>query len=184
MTEGKTLKKISGFVPSAVTAIRLALILPLVYLINNNLYVLGAALFLFSVSTDLIDGYLARKLGATSKFGTYFDATTDFIFILSLFATFITKGFCADWVLYVMTSVFAAFVLTSLRLTKVYDPVGKHYCSLLFGAIALRFFLSNQLFYDAVTLSVTAFAAASILSRATFIIEKHRSPAETKKLYK
>ncbi len=137
-------------------------------------------MFLFSVSTDFLDGYLARKLDASSRFGAYFDAATDFIFILSLFAAFITKGFCAGWVLYVMSTVFVAFVLTSRHLTEIYDPVGKHYGSLLFGVIALRFFLSSQLFYDAVTISVTAFAAASILSRTTFIIAKHRNSSEAK----
>lgn len=80
-----------------------------------------------------------------------------------------------------MAAVFAAFVLTSLNLTKIYDPVGKYYGSLLFGVIALRFFLSGQLFYDAVTISITAFAAASILSRATFIITERRDPSENQK---
>ena len=80
-----------------------------------------------------------------------------------------------------MTAVFAVFILTSLRLTKIYDPVGKHYGSLLFAVITPRFFLTSPLFYDAVTISVTAFAAASILSRAIFVIEKHRKPSETTK---
>jgi len=133
-------------------------------------------LFLFSVSTDFLDGYLARKLGASSRFGAYFDVTTDFIFVLSLFAAFIPQGVCAGWVLFIMVAEFVGFVLTSLYLTKIYDPVGKYYGSLLFGVLCLRFFLSGQLFYDVVTVSVTAFAVASILSRAYFIIEKRKSP--------
>jgi phosphatidylglycerophosphate synthase len=151
-------------------------VLPLVYLINNGLYFPGAILFLFSVSTDFLDGYLARKLDASSRFGAYFDATADFIFVLSLFAAFIPKGFCADWVLFVMATEFVGFVSTSLYFTKIYDPVGKHFGSLLFAVLFLRFILSGQLFYDAVTVSVTAFAAASILSRAAFITAKRRNP--------
>lgn len=161
-------------IPSAATAVRLALVLPLVYLVNNGLYFLGVVLFLFLASTDFLDGYLARNLGASSRFGAYFDVTTDFILVLSLFAAFLPKGFCADWALFVMAAEFVGFVLTSHYLTKIYDPVGKYYGSLLFGVVGLRFFLSGQLFYDAVTVSVTAFAAASLLSRATCIVEKRK----------
>lgn len=176
LKDGKTLRSIRSLVPSAVTTVRLALVLPLVYLVSNDLYFLGTILFLFSVSTDFLDGFLARRLSVSSKFGAYFDVTTDFISIFSLFVAFIPKGFCAEWVLLVIAAVFAEFFLTSRYLTKIYDPVGKYYGSLLFGLIGLRFFLSGQLFYDGVTVSVTTFAAASILSRATFIIEKRRDP--------
>lgn len=130
-------------------------------------------MFLFSVSTDFLDGYLARKLDASSRFGAYFDVTTDFIFVLSLFAAFIPKGFCTDWVLFIMAAEFVGFILTSLYFTKIYDPVGKYYGSLLFGVLFLRFFLSGQLFYGIVTVSVTAFAAASILSRTAVILEQY-----------
>jgi phosphatidylglycerophosphate synthase len=57
---------------------------------------LGASLFLFLLATDYLDGFLARKLGVPSRFGTYFDATTDFVFVFCMFAAFIPKGFCAD----------------------------------------------------------------------------------------
>jgi hypothetical protein len=80
-----------------------------------------------------------------------------------------------------MAAVFMGFVLTSLYSIKIYDPVGKYYGSLLFGVIGLRFFLSGQLFYDIVTICVTVFAAASILSRATFILEKRKGPCEVKR---
>jgi hypothetical protein len=72
-------------------------------------------------------------------------------------------------------AVFALFVLTSRFSSKIYDPVGKYYGSLLYGAIGLRFILSGQLFYDVVTVGVVVFSAASILSRATFFLKKQFS---------
>jgi len=172
LKDKETLRTIRNCVPSAVTALRLALVPPLVFFVSNDLYIHGAGLFLFLLATDLFDGFLARKFDVSSKFGTYFDVTTDFILVFSVFAAFIPKGFCADWTLAAIIVVFAEFMLTSLFLNKTYDPVGKYYGSLLYGAIGLRFILSGQFFYDVVTVGVTTFTVASVLSRGTFLLKK------------
>ena len=130
--------------------------------------------------TDFLDGYLARKLGASSKFGTYFDVTADFILIFSIFLVFGSKGFYADWVLILVAAMFAGFVLTSRASGKIYDPVGKYYGSLLYGAIGLRFILSGPLFYSVVTVGIVAFSAASILTRAIFILKKTQTTRKVK----
>jgi phosphatidylglycerophosphate synthase len=135
----------------------------------------GAALFLFLLFTDFLDGYLARKHGVSSKFGTYFDVTADFILVFSMFLAFGSEGFYAEWILILIAAVFTGFVLTGLSSNKVYDPVGKYYGSLLYGAIGLRFIFSGPLFYDVVTVGVVVFSAASILSRAIFLLKKHFS---------
>ena len=168
----ETFQRARNRIPSGVTALRFALVPPLVFLISNNSHFLGAGLFLFLISTDFFDGFLARKYSLSSKFGMYFDVTTDFVFVFSMFAAFIQKGFCAIWILAVITVVFVEFLLTSLFLTKPYDPVGKYFGSLLYGMIGFRFILSGQFFYDAVTVGVAAFAVASIVSRAVFILKK------------
>ena len=166
---------INSRVPSAVTAVRLGFVPPLVFLVGNGMLFYGAVLFLFLLFTDFLDGYLARKLGVSSKFGTYFDVTADFILVFSMFLVFGSAGFCADWVLIVIAAVFAGFVLTSRFSSKIYDPVGKYYGSLLYGTIGLRFIFSGKFFYDVVTVGVVAFSAASILSRATFLLKKNFS---------
>jgi phosphatidylglycerophosphate synthase len=160
--------------PSAVTAVRLALVPLLVYLINNEQFLFGGMLFLSLVATDFLDGYLARKLGVSSKFSAYFDATADFVLIFCLFAAFIPQGFCAEWVLLIIGAVFVEFILTSRSLVAMYDPIGKYFGSLLFGLIALRFFISGQFFYGAVTVVVPVSAAASILSRVVSIFREHQ----------
>jgi phosphatidylglycerophosphate synthase len=135
----------------------------------------GAILFLLLLCSDLLDGYLARRFGVSSKFGTYFDVVTDFVFVSSMFMVFIPKGFCPDWVLVLIAAVFVQFVLTSLFSDKIYDPVGKYYGSLCYGAIGLRFILSGQFFYDIVTVGIVGFAVASILSRAAFFVKIART---------
>jgi len=167
--------EINSLIPSAITAVRLGFVPLLMFLVSNGMLFYGAALFLFLLFTDLLDGYLARKLGVFSSFGTYFDVTADFILVFSMFLVFGSVGFYADWVLILIAAVFAEFVLTIHFSSKIYDPVGKYYGSLLYGAIGLRFILSGQLFYNVVTVGIVAFSAASILSRATFLLKKHFS---------
>ena len=162
-------------VPSAITAMRLGLVPLLVFLVGDGTLFYGAALFLFLLFTDFLDGYLARKLGVSSKFGTYFDVTADFILVFSLFLAFGSEGFYAEWVLILVAAVFAGFMLTSRSSSRAYDPVGKYYGSLLYGAIGLRFLFSGPLFCSVVTVGVVTFSAASILSRATLLLKEHFS---------
>ena len=131
----------------------------------------GAVLFLTLLCTDLLDGYLARRFALSTKFGTYFDVTTDFIFVFCMFLTFNSKGFVPEWILAIITLVFVLFIITSVYSDEIYDPVGKYYGSLLYSAIGLRFAVSGQFFYDVATIGITGFAAATILSRAVSFIK-------------
>jgi hypothetical protein len=92
-----------------------------------------------------------------------------------MFLTFNSKGFVPGWVLVLITFVFAQFVITSVYSDNIYDPVGKYYGSLLYGAIGLRFILSEQFFYDIAMAGITGFAAATILSRAVSFIKTMRT---------
>ena len=166
---------IDSRVPSAITALRFGLVPLLVFLVSNGMLVYGAVLFLFLLFTDSLDGYLARKNEVTSKFGTYFDATVDFTLIFSMFIVFGCEGFYAGWILILVAAVFAVFVVTGRSSTKIYDPVGKYYGSLLYGAIGLRFLFSGPAFYIVVTVGITVFSVASILSRANFILKEQFS---------
>lgn len=168
-------KNTKNKVPSAITAFRLACIPLLFLLVTNDLLIFGACLFLVLLGTDFADGLLARRWGVLSKKGTYFDATTDFIFVFSLFVAWMLKGFCPSWVLVVIAGIFVQFVVTSLYSEEIYDPVGKYFGSLLYGAAGLRFILSGQLFYDIVTVGIVISAAASVTSRAIFFIKTKKT---------
>jgi CDP-diacylglycerol--glycerol-3-phosphate 3-phosphatidyltransferase/cardiolipin synthase len=85
------------------------------------------------------------------------------------------KGFCPSWVLIVIVAVFGQFIVTSLYSGKIYDPVGKYFGSLLYGAAGLRFILSGQFFYDVVTVGIVIFAAASVMSRVIFFIKTRKT---------
>ncbi len=88
---------------NAVTLSRLAMIPLVFYLIvyGNNL--VAAAVFGIAAITDLIDGYVARKLGTVSEFGKVIDPLTDRIFIFfTVVAIFIRFDVPPLWALIVM----------------------------------------------------------------------------------
>ena len=93
LKDEETLRRVRNSVPFGVTGVRFALVPLLVFVVSNDLYVLGAGLFLFMIATDFFDGLLARRHGLSSKFGTYFDVTTDFVFVFSMFVAFIPRDF-------------------------------------------------------------------------------------------
>jgi len=115
--------------------------------------------------SDYLDGYLAKRFGLSSRFGAFFDVTTDFVLIFSMFIVFDSKGFVPNWVLILIAFFFVQFIVTSLYWNMIYDPVGKYYGSLLYGAIGLRFIITGQFFYDSATVVITGFTAVSILAR-------------------
>jgi CDP-diacylglycerol--glycerol-3-phosphate 3-phosphatidyltransferase len=136
----------------------------------------GAILFLSLLCTDFLDGYLARRLGLSSRYGTFFDVIADFILIFSLFLVFNSKGFVPYWVLILIAFFFAQFIVTSLYWDEIYDPVGKYYGSLLYGGTGLRFIISEQLFYDIATVVITVFTVTSILARIFYLRSRAKSP--------
>ena len=133
-------------------------------------------LFLFVIGTDLVDGYVARKLNVTSKLGGYLDVILDFTFISGMYLNFIVKQMYSPWILVIIIGVFTQFVLSNLYLKKtVYDPVGKYYGSLLFGGIGLSILFSNQLIYDIVTFGIVFFTLISLSSRITYFNKSEKN---------
>jgi hypothetical protein len=65
---------------------------------------------------------------------------------MSMFLVFGSQGFVPSWVMILTVLFFAQFIVTSLYSNKIYDPIGKYFGSLLYGAIGLRFIFSGQIF--------------------------------------
>jgi len=60
-----------------ITLIRLLLGVPIVYFLYNEEIFLSIILFLFFLSLDILDGFVARKLKCETVFGKNFDFITD-----------------------------------------------------------------------------------------------------------
>ena len=165
-----------GRVPWAITALRVVALPLLVYSFNQEIKVATYALFLFAVSTDFLDGYIAKKREATSRLGSYFDVTADFLFVSGIFLVFVIEGFYSWWILILMVFVFVQFMLTSVYSKRaVYDPVGKYYGSLMYGGIGLTLLFQEQLMFKIVTVGIVVSTIAALSSRlAYFLLARKR----------
>lgn len=72
----------SVWVPNTLTALRILLLPVLVVLMGNGDRVALIALFLLIGATDAVDGYLARRLDATTRWGSMADAIADRLALL------------------------------------------------------------------------------------------------------
>ncbi len=71
-------------IPNVLSVVRIVLIIPFVLFVMKDNY-LGAAFVLsFSGITDLLDGFIARKLDQVSRFGKILDPAADKITLISI----------------------------------------------------------------------------------------------------
>lgn len=85
--------------PNILTLGRIALIpvFALVYVLTDTLYPIAALLFALAAVTDWLDGYLARKLGQTTTFGTFLDPVADKLIVVTALVLLI-GGHATLWV--------------------------------------------------------------------------------------
>lgn len=160
-------------IPCVLTSFRLVALPFLVYSFFLDMKIIVYFLFLCSIGTDLLDGFVARKLGVSSKSGAFFDVIVDFLFIYILFIAFMIKGFYPTWLLLLLVFVFEQFVLTSLYSKQpIYDPIGKYLGSLFFCGIGLTLLFSEPLVFSIVTIGIVFSTTASILSRLIYFTFK------------
>jgi|SRR5665647_2095752 len=159
-------------IPTFTSSLRVAALPPFFYFytIGNVAACLG--LLAFCAATDFFDGYFARKLGVTSKFGAYYDATTDFILIIGIFAIFHAVGFYSIWLLLLIAASFIQFLVTSYLYRKIYDPVGRYIGSALYIGIALTLLWPIPTIFIFVQYAFVVFFLVSITSRIIDLTRK------------
>jgi phosphatidylglycerophosphate synthase len=163
-----------GLIPSLISSLRVAALPLLLYLYNQGSLALCIALFACAVSTDFFDGYAARRLQVTSRFGAYYDGATDFTLIMGFFGFFFLKGIYPMWLLLLITISFVQFLVTSHYAKKLYDPIGKYMGSALYIGVVLTLIFPMQPTYDFVQYAFTGFFAVSLGSRIISLTEKRR----------
>ena len=170
----RTLQKII-LIPTIISSLRIAGLPLFIYLYSTSNIIACLILLAFSTASDFFDGYLARKLGATSKFGAYYDATTDFALALGIFTFFTVKGFYPFWLPLLITASFVQFIVTSHYAKKIYDPIGKYIGSALYIGIVLTLVFPAQTTYSFVQHAFVGFFLISLGSRI-ISLAKNRNP--------
>jgi len=159
-------------IPAFISSLRIAALPLFFYLFNTANITTCLILLAFCAASDFFDGYLARKLKATSRFGAYYDATTDFILMIGIFAIFYASGYYTIWLLLLIAASFVQFLATSLYAKKLYDPVGRYLGSALYIGITLTLIWPMQATFSFVQFAFFGFLLVSIASRIVSLSRK------------
>jgi phosphatidylglycerophosphate synthase len=162
-----------SLIPTIISSLRIAVLPLFFYLFNTGNITSCLILFASSVATDLFDGYLARKLNVTSRFGAYYDAATDFALVIGIFTFFATKGYYPTWLLLLITASFIQFLASSLYAKKLYDPIGRYIGSALYIGIVLTLIFPTQATFSFVEFAFVGFFLISLASRIASLGVKH-----------
>lgn len=155
--------------PNFTSALRILAVPFLIICLVHEKNAVALLVFIVAGISDVLDGYLARKLHARSSFGAYLDATADFSLILSVYVFFFVSGTVHFFIVLLIVFMFAQFIVTSRAGTPVYDPVGKRFGAVLFASIGVML-LCPQKPVPCVSCYLVALAAAvSLSTRAVFL---------------
>jgi phosphatidylglycerophosphate synthase len=161
--------------PAIISSLRIAVLPLFLYSYNEGNIAACSILLAFSAATDFFDGYIARRLQATSRFGAYYDSTTDFILMFGIFAVFTTKEYYPLWLPLLIAASFFLFLATSHFTKKLYDPVGKYIGSALYIGIVLTLIFPIHPIFIFVEFAFLLFFLVSLGSRIVFLATKHHS---------
>jgi phosphatidylglycerophosphate synthase len=162
-------------IPAFISSLRIAILPLFLYLYNATNITACLIVMAFCAATDFFDGYAARRLNATSRFGAYYDATTDFIRIMGIFAIFYADRYYPIWLLLLISAAFIQFLATSFLAKKLYDPVGRYLGSALYIGVVLTLLWATPAVFTFVQYAFVAFFLVSLASR---IISLTRKPAQ------
>jgi CDP-diacylglycerol--glycerol-3-phosphate 3-phosphatidyltransferase/cardiolipin synthase len=130
----------------------------------------GLGLLAFAGLTDVLDGWLARRLGVCSAAGAYLDAAADGLMVGAGFIVLVARGVYPPWVLVLLGVMFAQFVLVTRGGKPVYDPVGKYYGAALYGVLLALLLVPDVLLSLALLAGVVGLSALSLGSRLLLAI--------------
>lgn len=156
-------------IPNALTSARFLAGPIFFYTFLNNLFSASLFILVFSGITDVLDGYVARKMGTSSDKGAYLDVTADFLLILICFWAYIIKGWYDPLILGLIITMFLLFVATSGLEKPVYDPLGKYLGAYLMLMILISLTFPERVIWQLLLLLLIIICLTSVLTRFFFM---------------
>jgi cardiolipin synthase len=84
-------------VPNIITVVRISLVIPTAWLLWEGYYVSALIVTTLAGASDAVDGWLARRLNAVSRFGAALDPVADKLLVAALFVIFAIQGHLPVW---------------------------------------------------------------------------------------
>ena len=142
-----------NFIPNFITLFRFFLVYPIVISIIENQFLLAIIFFILAGISDFFDGFLARKLEATSEFGMIADPIADKTLIIATLISLTIAGKVDLWIAYLVLGrdmiAVAGYILATILLSpyKVKTHFsGKVYTTFLLIFLGLVILSSANLF--------------------------------------
>lgn len=85
-------------IPNVITVLRIVLVLPCAWLLWQAMYVEALILMTVAGASDAVDGWIARRFDAVSRFGAALDPVADKLLIAVMFVVFAVQGHLPVWV--------------------------------------------------------------------------------------
>ncbi|MDC0586778.1 CDP-alcohol phosphatidyltransferase family protein [Gammaproteobacteria bacterium] len=86
-----------SFIPNFICIVRIMLIIPIVFLLWNQDYLLSLLLIAIAGLSDFLDGFLAKRNNWRSELGAMLDPTADKLLLVSLFITLYKMNLIPYW---------------------------------------------------------------------------------------
>ena len=98
-------------IPNILTIFRILLIPFIIFFITKNDYIFAFVFLLISGLTDVLDGFIARRLNLISDFGKLMDPLADKLTQISIVIMLVIKSFIPFWILIII--IFKEIIMVS-----------------------------------------------------------------------
>src|ERR1700682_5598299 len=136
------------YLPNALTGKRLIAAPAIAFLLLRGLFEAAFAVFVLAGLSDAIDGYLAKRFAARSRFGAYLDPVADKFLMLISFLTLTKLGIAPVWLTLLVIARDAAIVVgialarsLALPMHVAPLPIGKATTAIQVGYVGMLLFL-------------------------------------------
>jgi len=102
--------------PNLLTLGRIAMIPGVLLCVDNyspRLSILAALIFIFAMATDVLDGFLARRMGLVTVVGKFLDPLADKLMVLSVLVMMVAEDRAPAWLVIILMS--RELAVTGLR---------------------------------------------------------------------
>ena len=89
-------------IPNIITVVRILLVFPTAWLLWRNRYVEALILMAIAGASDALDGWLARRWNAISRFGAAVDPVADKLLVAAMFIIFSIQGHLPLWLVLIV----------------------------------------------------------------------------------
>jgi len=158
--------------PNALTSARFLAGPIFFYAFLNGLFIVSLFILVFSGITDVLDGYVARKMGTSSDKGAYLDVTADFLLILICFWAYVIRGWYDPLIMGLIITMFLLFVATSGLKKPVYDPMGKYLGAYLMLMILISLLFTERVVWQFLLILLIIICLTSVLTRLFFFMRR------------